>query len=169
MRRRADDIAASTGLDNPPRIHDGDPVGNLDRNADVVGDKYHRKPEFPLELPKQQKNLDLHRGIERGGRLVCEQNLRPARERQRDHGALAHAAGHLMGIIVKALRRRRDAYALEQLQRPRPSGAPRHAIMAHHGLGDLVAEAIDGVKGEPRLLEDHRNRAAPIGGEVAVR
>jgi hypothetical protein len=38
VRRGANDIAASAGLDNPPRIHDGDPVSNLDCHADVVGD-----------------------------------------------------------------------------------------------------------------------------------
>ena len=51
---------------------------------------------------QQIEDLRLDGHVERGGRLVGDQQLRPAGERHRDHHALAHAAGELV-------RDRRDA------------------------------------------------------------
>ena len=51
---------------------------------------------------EQVEDLRLHRDVERGGRLVGEQQLRAARERDRDHHALAHAAGELVRVLAQA-------------------------------------------------------------------
>jgi hypothetical protein len=88
-----------------PRIHDGDPSGDFRGDTNVVGHEDYRKPEFALKFAQQQQDLDLHRGVERRSWLVGEQHLGPAGERQRDHGALAHATRHLVRIVVEALRR----------------------------------------------------------------
>mgnify|MGYP003693900531 CR=1 FL=1 len=46
-----------------------------------------------------------------------------ARERQRDHDALAHAAGELVRIVIDASLRRRDADLGQQVERALPRGA----------------------------------------------
>src|SRR5262249_47615652 len=51
--RRADDRAHRTGLDEATGVHDGDTIGNLDRDANVVGDEQHRHLELTLQ-PAQQ-------------------------------------------------------------------------------------------------------------------
>ena len=70
------------------------------------------------ELDDQVHHRLLRGDVEAGGRLVGDQQLRPAGERQRDDHALAHAAGELEGIGVVALLRPRDAHLLEDGDRP---------------------------------------------------
>ena len=68
----------------------------------------------PLE---QRDDLRLHRDVERGGRLVGDDQLGLGRERERQHDALAHAAGELVRIVVDAHLRRRDADLGQQRER----------------------------------------------------
>ena len=72
---------------------------------------------------EQLEDLRLDRDVERGRRLVGDQQIRLARERHRDHHALPHAARQLVRIRVDALLGRRDADQLEHLDRDRR--APR--------------------------------------------
>ena len=86
--------------------------------------------ELALQLAQQEQDLDLHGGVERRGRLVGEQHARAAGQRQRDHGALAHAARHLVRIGVEPPRRRGNAHALEQLERAAPRPRQRRSLVA---------------------------------------
>ena len=52
------------------------------------------------------QDLRLDRHVERGRRLVGDQQARRARQRHRDHHALAHAAGELVRVGAHALARR---------------------------------------------------------------
>ena len=63
-------------------------------------------PRLLLQLAHQIEDLRLDGDVERGGRLVGDQELGIAGERHRDHHALAHAAGELVRIVVEALLRR---------------------------------------------------------------
>ena len=67
-----------------------------------------------LERAHQVENLGLDRHVERGGRLVGDEQLRVAGERHGDHHALAHAAGELVRILVDALFGVGDADHLQQ-------------------------------------------------------
>jgi len=128
-----------------------------------VGHEDHGEAEFALEFAEQKENLDLHRGVEGGGGLVGQEHLGPAAERERDHGPLAHAAGHFARVDVQPALGRGDADPLEQLQGP---GAPLRvgdALVADDRLGDLVADLVDRVEGQAGFLEDHRHGPAAIG------
>ena len=70
---------------------------------------------FPLEAADQIKHLRLNGDVERGGRLVGDQQLWIAGQRNGDHRALAHAAGKLVRIVVHALFGRRDLDVPQQL------------------------------------------------------
>jgi len=60
------------------------------------------------------EDLRLDRDVERGGRFVGDEQLRPAGQRHGDHHALAHAAGEAMRMFVEARFCRRDTDPLKQ-------------------------------------------------------
>ena len=72
-------------------------------HAEVVRDQDDRRAGPLLHLVHQLEDLGLNRDVERGRRLVGDQQLRVARERHRDHHALAHAAGKLVRVVAQPL------------------------------------------------------------------
>ena len=142
-------------------IHHRDLIGHLGNDAEIVGDQDDRHAGLRLQLAQQVEDLRLHRDIERGGRLVGDQQIRLAGERHRDHDALTHATGHLMRVFVEAAFRRGDAHALQS-----GDGAAAQcarggaAVMRAHRLGDLVADGEHRIEAGHRLLKDHRDAIA---------
>lgn len=55
MRGVAGDVAAGAALDDAPAIHHGDPVGDLDGDADIVRHEDDGEAELALELAQQQR------------------------------------------------------------------------------------------------------------------
>ncbi|CFB85237.1 Uncharacterised protein [Mycobacterium tuberculosis] len=55
------------------------------------------------------EHLPLHGDIQRGRRLIGDQQPRPARQADRNQRPLAHAAGQLMRVASGLLRRIRQA------------------------------------------------------------
>ena len=86
----------------------------------------------------QIEDLGLDRDVERGRRLVGDQQFRLARQGHRDQHALAHAARHLVRVLLDALARVGDADQVEQLDGARPGrrGSSREVTAQH--LGDLA-------------------------------
>ena len=74
-------------------------------------------PRSRCRRAQQLEDLRLHRDVERGRRLVGDQQLRVVDERHRDHHALAHAAGELVRVAARARRGVGDADEVEQLER----------------------------------------------------
>ena len=75
-------------------------------------------PSWSRMSREQVEDPGLDRHVERGRRLVGDQHLRLAGERDRDHDALPHAAGELVRVGVEPLLRRRDVHEPQQLDRP---------------------------------------------------
>ena len=98
--------------------------------------------------------------VEAGGRLVGDQQLRIAGQRQRDDDALAHAAGQLERIGVIALARAGDLDLLQRLDRLLAAVGGRALHMLAQHVLDLVADLADRVERGARVLEDHRDFAA---------
>jgi hypothetical protein len=111
-------------------------------------------------IAKPIENLGLNGDVERGRRLVGDQERRFATQRHGDHDALAHAARHVVRIVVDALRRRGDPHQFEHFDRARFGGARRHLGMGQDRLDDLLADGVDRIERGHRLLEDHRHLAA---------
>ena len=141
-------------------IHHGDLVAHFGDDAEIVGDQNDRSAACGLQLAHQIENLRLQGDIERGGRLVRDQEFWIASERHRDHHTLAHAAGKLVRVFVDALFGRGDVHAAQQLDRARPRLAPRAAAMAQDSLDDLVADRKARIERSHRLLKDHRQAIA---------
>ena len=98
---------------------------------------------MPQPLPQavdQVEDLGLDRDVQRGGRLVGDQQLRLAGQRHGDHHPLAHAAGELVRVVVEPLRGPRDADQPQHLDRARSSRLCGDALVLPNGLGDLPAD-----------------------------
>ena len=103
-------------------IHHDGALGDLADHAEIVRDEDDRHAAALLQAPQQREDLRLDGDVERRGRLVGDQDLRVAGERDRDYDALAHAAGKLVRVAREAFRRIGDAELGEQVARPRPCG-----------------------------------------------
>ena len=91
--RRAQDGVERAGLDQPAVAHHRDAVGDLGDHAHVMGDEQHGGAVIALQVADQGQDLLLRGDVERGGRLVRDQQFRLQHQRHRDHDALALAAG----------------------------------------------------------------------------
>ena len=99
-------------------------------------------PSSLLQVEDQVEDLRLDRHVQRGGRLVGDQQLRLAGQRHGDHRALPHAAGQLVRIFARTrcagsgiLTWRSISTAL------RRAAALRETFsMQPHRLGDLLAD-----------------------------
>ena len=169
MVRLAQDVAHRAFLDHAPRVHDHHPLGHLRDHPHVVGDEDDRGPRLLAKRLQQVEDLGLHGDVEGGGRLVRDEDPRPAGERDGDHHPLAHAAGELMRIVVRPPPRKGDAHRVEQLDGAVPGGAPAEVLVPSQHLRNLLADRVDRIERRHRLLEDHRDRVAPDVAQVRVR
>jgi len=90
-------------LDDLAGVHHHHPVRAPGDHAHVVGDEENRHLEAIAQLVDQVEDLGLDRHVERCGRLVGDEELGLACERDRDHDALAQAAGELVGVRSETL------------------------------------------------------------------
>ena len=92
LLRIAEDVADRARLHDAAAIHHHDLGGHVRHDAKVVRDQEHRHAELALKVADELQNLRLDRDVERRGRLIGDQERRPADEGRGDHGALAQAA-----------------------------------------------------------------------------
>ena len=98
VTRRGQQIGAAAALHHPAVIQHHDLVGHVGDDAEIVRDEQDRHAELGLELLHELQDLRLDRDVERGRRLVGDQQGRPAHQRHRDHRALAQSARQLERI-----------------------------------------------------------------------
>ena len=108
-------------LDLLAGIHHHHTLRGLRDHAEIVGDQDQPGAERLLQVDEQLQDLRLDGDVERGGRLVGDQQLRPAGQRHRDHDALAHAAGELVRIFQRAPLRLGDPHQAQHLDRLLPA------------------------------------------------
>ena len=102
VQRVGEELLRLGQLDDLARVHDRDPVGELEQQRQVVRDEQHREAELALQLLELLQDLALDDDVERGRRLVHDHELRLERERHRDDHALTHAAGELVRVRAHA-------------------------------------------------------------------
>ena len=117
-------------------------------------------PNSRLRLGHELQDLRLDGHVQRGRRLVGEEEPGIAGERHGDHDALAHAAGELVRVVLDARGGGRNADHLQQLDGALRGGAPVHVHVELERLGDLAADGEHGIEGGHRLLEDHGDAVA---------
>jgi len=157
-------------LDRVTRVHDDDTVTELRDDAEIVRDEEDRGPMLSTELPQQFQDLRLEGDVERRSRLVGDQEGRLEHERHRDHDSLPHSARELVGVVADALAGIRDADLLEHLHGPALYRSPLAPLRTVCGLDvdELRPDRERGVEARERVLEDHRELAAPQGTHLLL-
>jgi hypothetical protein len=155
MKRRLGHCGGRPLLHEPTGIEHGDTVGDLRRHAEIMSDQQHRQPGAMAQGVEQREELRLDRGVERGGRLVGEQQPRLGGDRHGDGGALAQAARELMRERRRAIRGIGYADLAQQLDRAAAGGAAVEPLVRHQHLVDLLADGQHGIEARHRILE-HR-------------
>jgi len=125
-----------------------------------MADEKHRGVELGPEPGYQVEHLGLDRRVQRGRRLVEDEQRRLGGQRHGDDGALRHPAGELVRIPVHHPTRVGDLdlaqHGLGSLQR---------LVLADAGdlvhLGDLAADPDRRVQRPAGLLVDHGHGAGP--------
>ena len=133
MARVAEQLLGRALLDDPAEVHDRDPVGDVPREPEVVGDDEDRHAGLAHELQHQREDLAAHRRVEARDRLVGDEQPRLEHHRAGDHDALALAAGDLVRVAREEALGRAQAGARERLgdqrllvaRRSSGSAAPR--------------------------------------------
>ena len=103
---------------NPTFIHDRDLIGQLRRDPHTVGDQQNRSPILLTDLQQLLRNLQLHRYIQRTGRLICQQKRRIQHHRQRNRHPLVHPSGELKRTAVQNTLRILKLHAFQNRRRP---------------------------------------------------
>ena len=108
MARRGEQRVGVRGLDDGAEIHHRDAVGDVLYDGEIVRDEDVGEPEPVLQVAQQIEDLRADRDVERGDRLVADDQLRLDRERARNGDALALAAGKFVRVAARKARLQPD-------------------------------------------------------------
>ena len=142
---------------------------SLGDDAEVVGDQDHRHPALAAQVVEQLQDLRLDRHVERGRRLVGDQQLGLAGERDRDHHALAHAAGELVRVVARARSAAsRDPdlapAARRRVAAPRAGATPWCAASSRRSGVPIVQRRVERRSSGPGRSSLSARRARPRAG-----
>ena len=114
------------------------------------------------------KDLGLDRHVERGRRLVRDEEVRLVRECDRDHDALALPAGELMRIGAEPAARVAEADKLQELQRPCAGLPAAQPAVKREDLADLTVDRVERVERGHGFLEHHGDVVAAHSPDLAI-
>ena len=122
-------------------------------DGEVMRDEEVREVEIVLERIEQVDDLRLDGHVERGHRLVRDDEVRRHGERAGDANALALASRELVRIPGRRVLGQPDpAQEAPDRRRVRPAA---HALMNAQRLADDSADAVSRIQGRERVLEHH--------------
>ena len=125
-------------------------------------------PYSSAEPLHQIQDLCLDRHVERGCRLVGDDQLGIAAQRHGDHHALQHAAAELVRILPDPALRVRNADLLETPHRFLARCCAVHAKVQFQRLGQLAPDRENRVQRGHRLLIDHGDLLAADLADLGV-
>ena len=161
VRRRAVDVEVGALLHHAAEVHHRDAVGDVPHDRQVVGDEQVGQAEVVLQVLEQVDHLRLHRDVERGDRLVADDDLRLQGQGPGDPDALPLAAGELVRVAVDEVGVQADP--VEQfLGALEPALARRDVGVHRPALGDDVTGGHPRVQRRVRVLEDDLDLAAVL-------
>src|SRR5262245_30760446 len=169
MARAVIDRRRRPALHDAARIHHVDPLGVTRHHPEIVCDNDECRVEPTRQPIHQFEDLRLDGHVERGRRLVCDDELGIAGDRDRDHDALAHAARELVRILLETAGRIGDADQAEQLDGALVRRGTIGPAVLLECLSDLPTDCENGIQRRHRLLEDHADVAAPNFTHLRVR
>jgi hypothetical protein len=134
-----ENLACRRAFDDPARIHDGDAVAHARDDAEVVRDEQHAHAGLALDVLQKLEVLRLDRDVERGGRLVGDQQRRIAGERDRAGDPLAHAAAQRVRVVIEVDLGIGDAHAPQGVDDLRPQRGAAESLMQRDRFRHLRA------------------------------
>ena len=117
-------------------------------------------PDLAAQAVQYRHDLGLGGDVQRGGRLVGQEQAGPGQQGRGDHDPLQHPAGHLMRVLLEPPGPVLDAHLGEHVHRAAARLRPRHLMVGAQRLGHEVPDAPHRVDVGSRVLEDHRHLAA---------
>ena len=103
MARRVEHFSRRSDFGHFACIHDRHAISAPGNHGKVVADEHQRHATLGLYLSQEIEDLSLNRHVERSSRLVGNEQVRFTGERNRNHHALAHAAGEFVGVVAQSL------------------------------------------------------------------
>ena len=127
-------------LRDDPGIHHVNTIGNRRDHSEIVGNIEERHVPFFLQFSKQAEDLGLDRHVQSRRRLIGNHEVGIACEGHGNHHALSLTAAELMGVILQALFRRRDAHIPQELDASVSKFLLINVFMNHNGLSNLIPD-----------------------------
>ena len=160
VRGRGEELARDAQLDDPPRVHHGDALGQRADHRQVVADVEGGDAVRGGQLAHGAEHVRLRRDVEARRGLVEHDQARPAGEGHRQADALLLAARELVRVApqVGGVVRQRDL-AHDLRDAGRALLRPRAEAVHLERLAQLRADAQGGVERRGRVLRDVRDEA----------
>src|SRR5437762_2559513 len=131
------------------------------RTTPVVRDEEVRNPSLALQLDEQVEDRGLDRDVERGGRLVAEDEARLACEGPRDRHPLLEAARELVRPDRQVALGQADG--VDEREQLRLGGGAREARELLQRAPEDPPHGVPPVERRVRILEDDLERAHVVG------
>src|SRR5215470_4213486 len=163
MARLGMQAGALGNLHDAAEIHDGDAVAHPLHHAEVVGDEDVGEAEALLQVDQQLQDLRADGDVERGDRLVEDDQLGLQDEGAGDRQPLALAAAELVGKAVELVRLQADD--LEHAARLVAALAARADAVEAQRLRQVGADAHARIERGERVLK-YDLHLAPEGAEL---
>ncbi len=157
---RAEHLGGLAVFDQLASIHHRHVVGDIRNDTHVVGDHQHGHMTLGAELFHQFQDLGLDRHVERGRRLVGDDEFRFRTQGERDHDPLAHTAGKLVRILLDPFRRIGNADRVDQFDGSSPGLVPGQRQMGADGFHQLGFHRLERIERGERILKDHADLPA---------
>lgn len=158
--RRGEELGRRRHLDDLPRVHQGHLMRHAGHHAQVVRDQQQAQAPLALQVLEQVQDLRLDGDVERGGRLVGDQEVGLRRQRHRDHDPLLLTAGEPERVLVDAALGLGDADAAQPVDGLLPGRLAAQRRVRLDRLDDLRADLHHRIQAGARLLEDHADAPA---------
>ena len=125
-----------------------------------MADQQQGHAQACLQVLEQFEDFQLHGDVQRGSRLVGNQQLGFVGQGHGNHHALALAAREFVGVSLEALVRLGNADQVEQLQGAGGGRLAAQALMQAQHFVDLLLDAVQRVERGHRLLKHHGDAVA---------
>ena len=144
------------------QIHDGDPVGDVFDDGEIVRDEKVTEAHVALEVHEEIEDLALHTNIKCGDGFVADDEPGLKGDGAGDADALALAAGKFERITVAGSRRQADFF--EEFGSALAASGGGVDLMDQEGLLNDAGDGLALVEGFCGILENHLADFSEIAG-----
>jgi hypothetical protein len=160
-----------TQLDQLTGIHHRDAIAEPTNDPEIVADEQQGHTRFAPKARQQAQNLRLDGDVQRGRRLVEDQERGSASQRRGDQRALLHSTRELVGEGAGDLSRAIDPHLAQRDFAAGERLGQRQSKMLYHRFSDLPANAERRVERSERILKhgadaSSENPPAPCRSET---